>query len=53
MAQITIYDNHVSVAWHSGTTHEEMNRYLIALSQETRYTVLDPQTGDLVEYTAE
>jgi hypothetical protein len=53
MAQFTIYDNHVNVEWHSGTTEEEMNRYLVALSQETGYTVVDPQTGELVEYTAE
>ena len=53
LTQFIIYDDRIVVHWYSGTNDPEMIRLLEALCQETGYTVVDPQSGTLMDLSEE
>ena len=47
LAQFVFYASHVVVHWYSGTSEEEMFRYLAAICRHTGQTLIDPQSGQI------
>jgi hypothetical protein len=45
LAQFSFSRSYISVSWYSGTTEQELDRYLKELCRVTGYSVFDPQNG--------
>ena len=45
LAQFTFCRNYIVIHWYSGTSSEEMNRYLEVLCKVSGLTVVDPQSS--------
>lgn len=48
MAQFCFCQSYISISWYSGTSAAELERYLKELCRVTGYSVMDPQSGQIM-----